>query len=133
KVKLPPSLRQALEEQIEKYKDAYDKADKTKTAIKLFGIEVTISGNKAQNAAIEQQKHADAIKNTKQAADEAQKSLKEMYDQKNLDTDFLTINIKSHGLEMGKALSDFYDNNKIPKTRSLTKDEWAIFQKNFDK
>ncbi|MFH4293787.1 hypothetical protein WAJ58_21810, partial [Acinetobacter baumannii] len=34
---------------------------------------------------------------------------------------------------MGKALSDFYDNNKIPKTRSLTKDEWAIFQKNFDK
>ncbi|WP_171255510.1 transglycosylase SLT domain-containing protein, partial [Acinetobacter baumannii] len=35
--------------------------------------------------------------------------------------------------EMGKALSDFYDNNKIPKTRSLTKDEWAIFQKNFDK
>ncbi|MDX6038120.1 phage tail tape measure protein, partial [Acinetobacter baumannii] len=59
--------------------------------------------------------------------------LQKTYAQKNLDTDFSLINIKSHGLEMGKALSDFYDNNKIPKTRSLTKDEWAIFQKNFDK
>ncbi|HAV4746851.1 TPA: tape measure protein [Acinetobacter baumannii] len=94
KVKLPPSLRQALEEQIEKYKDAYDKADKTKTAIKLFGIEVTISGNKAQNAAIEQQKHADAIKNTKQAADEAQKSLQKMYEDKLWDTQFVEIVMK---------------------------------------
>ncbi|MEN3987814.1 tape measure protein, partial [Acinetobacter baumannii] len=75
KQKLPPSLRDALKEQIDKYNEAYEKADKTKTAIKLFGIEVILTGNKAQNAAIEQQKHADAIKNTKQAADEAQKSL----------------------------------------------------------
>ncbi|HBI9041433.1 TPA: tape measure protein, partial [Acinetobacter baumannii] len=67
KQKLPPSLRDALKEQIDKYNEAYEKADKTKTAIKLFGIEVTLTGNKAQNAAIEQQKHADAINNTKQA------------------------------------------------------------------
>ncbi|WP_228136695.1 tape measure protein, partial [Acinetobacter baumannii] len=59
KQKLPPSLRDALQEQIDKYNEAYDKADKTKTAIKLFGIEVTLTGNKAQNAAIEQQKHAE--------------------------------------------------------------------------
>ncbi|WP_153905899.1 tape measure protein, partial [Acinetobacter baumannii] len=79
KQKLPPSLRDALKEQIDKYNEAYEKADKTKTAIKLFGIEVILTGNKAQNAAIEQQKHADAIKNTKQAADEAQKSLQKLY------------------------------------------------------
>jgi len=89
KEKLPPTLRKALEEQIEKYKDAYDKADKTKTAIKLFGKEVELTGNKAQNAAIEQQKHADAIKNTKQAADDAQKSLKKMYEDKLFDTQFV--------------------------------------------
>ncbi|HHP4655806.1 TPA: tape measure protein, partial [Acinetobacter baumannii] len=56
KQKLPPSLRDALKEQIDKYNEAYEKADKTKTAIKLFGIEVILTGNKAQNAAIEQQK-----------------------------------------------------------------------------
>ncbi|MEQ1260529.1 tape measure protein [Acinetobacter pittii] len=89
KQNLPPNLRKALEEQIEKYKEAYDKADKTKTAIKLFGKEVELTGNKAQNAALEQQKHADAIKNTKQAADDAQKSLKKMYEDKLFDTQFV--------------------------------------------
>ncbi len=94
KQKLPPSLRDALKEQIDKYNEAYEKADKTKTAIKLFGIEVTLTGNKAQNAAIEQQKHADAIKNTKQAADEAQKSLQKLYADKNRDTQFVEIVMK---------------------------------------
>ena len=94
KQKLPPSLRDALKEQIDKYNEAYEKADKTKTAIKLFGIEVTLTGNKAQNAAIEQQKHADAIKNTKQAADEAQKSLQKMYADKLWDTQFVEIVMK---------------------------------------
>ncbi|MGQ1043170.1 tape measure protein [Acinetobacter baumannii] len=94
KQKLPPSLRDALKEQINKYNEAYEKADKTKTAIKLFGIEVILTGNKAQNAAIEQQKHADAIKNTKQAADEAQKSLQKLYADKLWDTQFVEIVMK---------------------------------------
>ncbi|HHP8270960.1 TPA: tape measure protein [Acinetobacter baumannii] len=94
KQKLPPSLRDALKEQIDKYNEAYEKADKTKTAIKLFGIEVTLTGNKAQNAAIEQQKHADAIKSTKQAADEAQKSLQKLYADKLWDTQFVEIVMK---------------------------------------
>ncbi|HFG6953507.1 tape measure protein [Acinetobacter baumannii] len=94
KQKLPPSLRDALKEQIDKYNEAYEKADKTKTAIKLFGIEVTLTGNKAQNAAIEQQKHADAIKNTKMAADEAQKSLQKLYADKLWDTQFVEIVMK---------------------------------------
>ncbi|MCZ3155165.1 tape measure protein [Acinetobacter baumannii] len=94
KQKLPPSLRDALKEQIDKYNEAYEKADKTKTAIKLLGIEVTLTGNKAQNAAIEQQKHADAINNTKQAADEAQKSLQKMYADKLWDSQFVEIVMK---------------------------------------
>uniref|UniRef100_UPI0028A9A8BF tape measure protein n=1 Tax=Acinetobacter gerneri TaxID=202952 RepID=UPI0028A9A8BF len=59
--------------------------------------------------------------------------LEETYAQKNLNTDFKLINIKSHGLDMGNALDEFYDANKIPKTRSLTNDEWAVFKKWFDK
>ncbi|KKW80363.1 hypothetical protein AAV97_04940 [Acinetobacter sp. Ag2] len=71
--------------------------------------------------------------NDKRIAQQRLNELQKSYAQKNLDTDFSLINIKSHGLEKGKALSDFYDNNKIPKTRSLTNEEWAVFQKYFDK
>ncbi|MCU4582863.1 tape measure protein [Acinetobacter gyllenbergii] len=93
-LKLPPSLRDALKDQIDKYNEAYDKADKTKTAIKLFGIEVVITGNKAQNAAIEQQKHTNAIKETKKAADDAVKSLRKMYDDKLWDVKFIELVMK---------------------------------------
>ena len=66
----------------------------------MFGIEVTLTGNKAQNAAIEQQKHADAIKNTKQAADEAQKSLQKLYADKLWDTQFVEIVMKKGFLSL---------------------------------
>ena len=103
KVKLPPSLRQALEEQIEKYKDAYDKADKTKTAIKLFGIEVTISGNKAQNAAIEQQNMLMQLKiqNKQQMR---RKSHYKMYEDKLWDTQFVEIVMKKDLLSLKQTI-----------------------------
>ncbi|MHC0275409.1 lytic transglycosylase domain-containing protein, partial [Acinetobacter baumannii] len=70
------------------------KASLSAEKLKLFGVEVSLAGNKAQNAAIEQQKHADAIKNTKQAADEAQKSLQKLYADKLWDTQFVEIVMK---------------------------------------
>lgn len=72
-------------------------------------------------------------KNKQVTAQEKLNKLQETYAQKNLDTDFELINIKSHGLDMGKALAEFYEANKISKTRSLTNDEWAVFQKYFNK
>ncbi|WP_023270163.1 tape measure protein [Acinetobacter gyllenbergii] len=108
-LKLPPSLRDALKDQIDKYNEAYDKADKTKNAIKLFGIEVVITGNKAQNAAIEQQKHTNAINETKKAADDASKSLEQMYADRRNYAEFKRILIETYGLskdaaeEMAKA------------------------------
>ncbi|MFW1838650.1 tape measure protein [Acinetobacter gyllenbergii] len=102
-LKLPPSLRDALKDQIDKYNEAYDKADKTKTAIKLFGIEVVITGNKAQNAAIEQQKHTNAINETKKAADDASKSLEQMYADRRNYAEFKRILIETYGLSKDAA------------------------------
>lgn len=103
-------------------KTAYDKVKSSLDAILRVTPEV-IKGHEEKAKAIG--KEAVAL----QKLQDLQKS----YAQKNLDTDFSLINIKSHGLEKGKALSEFYDNNKIPKTRSLTNEEWAVFQKYFDK
>ncbi|OBY75256.1 tape measure protein [Acinetobacter gyllenbergii] len=102
-LKLPPSLRDALKDQIDKYNEAYDKADKTKTAIKLFGIELVITGNKAQNAAIEQQKHTNAINETKKAADDASKSLEQMYADRRNYAEFKRILIETYGLSKDAA------------------------------
>lgn len=111
-------------------------ATNSKNKLNLFGIEVELAGRKAQTAKAGIDQSTESLDKNASAAERAKKKLEDLqktYAQKNLDTDFSLINIKSHGLEMGKALSEFYDNNKIPKTRSLTKDEWTIFQKNFDK
>lgn len=111
-------------------------ATNSKNKLNLFGIEVELAGRKAQTSKAGIDQSTESLDKNASAAERAKKKLEDLqktYAQKNLDTDFSLINIKSHGLEMGKALSEFYDNNKIPKTRSLTKDEWTIFQKNFDK
>ncbi|WP_151817554.1 tape measure protein [Acinetobacter oleivorans] len=111
-------------------------ATNSKNKLNLFGIEVELAGRKAQTSKVGIDQSTESLDKNASAAERAKKKLEDLqktYAQKNLDTDFSLINIKSHGLEMGNALSDFYDNNKIPKTRSLTTEEWSIFQKNFDK
>ncbi|MFW2077386.1 tape measure protein [Acinetobacter sp. ULE_I010] len=69
----------------------------------------------------------------KRLAQEKLSALDKSYAQKNLDIDFSRINIKNHGLEMGKALAEFYDENKLSKTQKLSVEQWGIFQKNFSK
>lgn len=111
-------------------------ATNSKNKLNLFGIEVELAGRKAQTSKAGIDQSTESLDKNASAAERAKKKLEDLqktYAQKNLDTDFSLINIKSHGLEMGNALSDFYDNNKIPKTRSLTTEEWSVFQKNFDK
>ncbi|RFC81423.1 tape measure protein, partial [Acinetobacter sichuanensis] len=76
---------------------------------------------------------ADREKKSIEDAKKAYDDLRDAYAKKNLSIDFDLKNIKLLGLEMGKAVSEFYDENKIPKTRSLTSGEWKEFQKHFDK
>ncbi|MGT2582018.1 tape measure protein [Acinetobacter baumannii] len=123
-------------DQINQLADSKKKVDENTKAVKQTNSELNQVRTSGANAKAGFNDVSQGAKGAGQDVSELNKKLQDLqktYAQKNLDTDFLTINIKSHGLEMGKALSDFYDNNKIPKTRSLTKDEWAIFQKNFDK
>ncbi|MBU3085757.1 tape measure protein [Acinetobacter seifertii] len=123
-------------DQINQLADSKKKVDENTKAVKQTNSELNQVRTSGANAKAGFNDVSQGVKGAGQDVFELNKKLQDLqktYAQKNLDTDFSLINIKSHGLEMGKALSDFYDNNKIPKTRSLTKDEWAIFQKNFDK
>ncbi len=123
-------------DQINQLADSKKKVDENTKAVKQTNSELNQVRTSGANAKAGFNDVSQGAKGAGQDVFELNKKLQDLqktYAQKNLDTDFSLINIKSHGLEMGKALSDFYDNNKIPKTRSLTKDEWAIFQKNFDK
>ncbi|MDV4269651.1 tape measure protein [Acinetobacter baumannii] len=123
-------------DQINQLADSKKKVDENSKAVKQTNAELNQVRASGANAKAGFNDVSQGAKGAGQDVSELNKKLQDLqktYAQKNLDTDFSLINIKSHGLEMGKALSDFYDNNKIPKTRSLTKDEWAIFQKNFDK
>ncbi|HCU1641092.1 TPA: transglycosylase SLT domain-containing protein, partial [Acinetobacter baumannii] len=94
KIKLPTDLYENLKKQAAQYDDNASKASLSAEKLKLLRVEVKLGGNEAQNAAIEQQKHADAINNTKQAADEAQKSLQKMYADKLWDSQFVEIVMK---------------------------------------
>ncbi|MBJ9904811.1 tape measure protein [Acinetobacter bereziniae] len=120
------------EEQIAKLRSLIDKNNQAKTAYDKVKSSLDAILRITPEAIKGHEEKAKAIGKEAVALQKLQ-DLQKSYAQKNLDTDFSLINIKSHGLEKGKALSDFYDNNKIPKTRSLTNEEWAVFQKYFDK
>lgn len=120
------------EEQIAKLRGLIDKNNQAKTAYDKVKSSLDAILRITPEAIKGHEEKAKAIGKEAVALQKLQ-DLQKSYAQKNLDTDFSLINIKSHGLEMGKALSEFYDNNKIPKTRSLTNEEWAVFQKYFDK
>ncbi|HHP4782890.1 TPA: tape measure protein [Acinetobacter baumannii] len=94
KIKLPTDLYENLKKQAAQYDDNASKASLSAEKLKLLRVEVKLGGNEAQNAAIQHQKQADAIKNTKQAADEAQKSLQKLYADKLWDTQFVEIVMK---------------------------------------
>jgi tape measure domain-containing protein len=120
------------EEQIAKLRSLIDKNNQAKTAYDKVKSSLDAILRITPEAIKGHEEKAKAIGKEAVALQKLQ-DLQKSYAQKNLDTDFSLINIKSHGLEKGKALSEFYDNNKIPKTRSLTNEEWAVFQKYFDK
>ncbi len=76
--------------------------------------------------------------NKQASAQERLNALKANYSQKNLEADFITLNTKlfggnKAGLDQAIAVSEFYKENKIPMTRSLSGDEWRVFEKQYNK
>ncbi|HHP0278482.1 tape measure protein [Acinetobacter baumannii] len=77
KIKLPTDLYENLKKQAAQYDDNASKASLSAEKLKLLRVEVKLGGNEAQNAAIKQQKHADALENTGTAAEAATKALQD--------------------------------------------------------
>lgn len=98
-MKISPDLYNALKKQVEQYDENYIKANKTAVALKGLEVTVKMTGNAAQNAAIQQQKQADALNDTANAADKASEALLK-YREKQKDTVFENL-YKSGLLDQG--------------------------------
>ena len=127
------------ENQIDAFKKQVAQSDGYKKSVTGLNAELK-KQNELRNEFQKQHQNVIAMKkaetqetNKQIEAQEKLSALDKSYAQKNLDIDFSRINIKSHGLEMGKALAEFYDENKLSKTQKLSVEQWAIFQKNFSK
>ncbi|RFC81609.1 tape measure protein, partial [Acinetobacter sichuanensis] len=113
-----------------------EKTDISKTAMEKANKELKESAKLSVGARKGWVDVAEGLTETEKAAKTAKEALDDLnktYAKKNLSIDFDLKNIKLLGLEMAKAVSEFYDENKIPKTRSLTSKEWEVFSKNFYK
>ncbi|WP_433846896.1 tape measure protein [Acinetobacter proteolyticus] len=75
KLGVSPDLYNGLKKQVEMYDENFVKANKTSEALKVFGKETVLAGNAAQNASVQQLKHADALDASAAAADKANDAL----------------------------------------------------------
>lgn len=127
------------ENQIDAFKKQVAQSDGYKKSVTRLNVELK-KQNELRNEFQKQHQNVIAMKkaeiqetNKQIEAQEKLSALDKSYAQKNLDIDFSRINIKNHGLDMGKALVEFYDENKLSKTQKLSVEQLAIFQKNFSK
>lgn len=74
-MKISPDLYNALKKQVEQYDSNFEKANKSATALGVFGKEVVLTGNAAQNAALQHKQQNDALNETATAADKANDAL----------------------------------------------------------
>ena len=136
-MEISPDLYNALKKQVEKYDESYIKANKTAVALKGLEVTVKMTGNAAQNAAIQQQKQADALNNTAAAADSAKKALSKLAEEKT-DAQYILMTAKNLGgdIEKAKGLLAFRKNLGMgstggpldPKKRAAFEASWAAQQ-----
>ena len=136
-MKISPDLYNALKKQVEKYDESYIKANKTAVALKGFEVTVKMTGNAAQNAAIQQQKQADALNNTAAAADSAEKALSKLAEEKT-DAQYILMTAQNLGgdIEKAKGLLAFRKDLGMgstggqvdPKNRAAFEASWAAQQ-----
>ncbi|MGC9660302.1 phage tail tape measure protein [Acinetobacter pittii] len=78
--KIPSDLRDALLKQVNAYDEAAETAAKTKQTYSLFGIEVTLAGNKAENAIVGVDKNTKSLNENERAALAAKNAQKQYAD-----------------------------------------------------
>ncbi|MEX3793645.1 tape measure protein [Acinetobacter baumannii] len=126
KIKLPTDLYENLKKQAAQYDDDNaSKASLSAEKLKLLRVEVKLGGNEAQNAAIKQQKHADALGNTATEAEKATKALQD-YQAKQKDSVIDSI-YKSGWLDKGYTVAQANAILELQKAKGmsaiLSKDE----------
>ncbi|EOW2815391.1 tape measure protein [Acinetobacter baumannii] len=78
--KIPSDLMEALLKQVNAYDEAAETAAKTKQTYSLFGIEVTLAGNKAENAIVGVDKNTKSLTENEKAALAAKNAQKKYAD-----------------------------------------------------
>lgn len=125
KIKLPGDLYENLKKQAAQYDENSSKASLSAEKLKLFGVEVSLAGNKAQNAAAQHQKQADALGNTATEAEKATKALQD-YQAKQKDSVIDSI-YKSGWLDKGYTVAQANAILELQKAKGmsaiLSKDE----------
>ncbi|HCI7176158.1 TPA: tape measure protein, partial [Acinetobacter baumannii] len=125
KIKLPADLYENLKKQAVQYDENASKASLSAEKLKLFGVEVSLAGNKAQNAAAQHQKQADALGNTATEAEKATKALQD-YQAKQKDSVIDSI-YKSGWLDKGYTVAQANAILELQKAKGmsaiLSKDE----------
>ncbi|MFP0926368.1 tape measure protein [Acinetobacter baumannii] len=118
KIKLPTDLYENLKKQATQYDENSSKANLSAEKLKLFGVEVNLAGNKAQNAAVQVKGNTDELNSNANAADKAAKAQKGYFD--SLRTEVINSNEELALLNLG------YSEETVKKILELQKAKQAV-------
>ncbi|MER8075380.1 tape measure protein [Acinetobacter pittii] len=118
KIKLPTDLYENLKKQAAQYDENSSKASLSTEKLKIFGVEVSLAGNKAQNAAVQVKGNTDELNSNTNAADRAAKAQKGYFE--SLRTEVLKSNEELALLNLG------YSEETVKKIVELQKAKQAV-------
>ncbi|MCH2000387.1 tape measure protein [Acinetobacter seifertii] len=118
KIKLPTDLYENLKKQATQYDENSSKASLSAEKLKIFGVEVSIAGNKAQNAAVQVKSNTDELHGNANAADRAAKAQKGYFE--SLRSEVLKSNEELALLNLG------YSEETVKKIIELQKAKQAV-------
>ncbi|MDA3464712.1 tape measure protein [Acinetobacter nosocomialis] len=118
KIKLPTDLYENLKKQATQYDENSSKASLSAEKLKIFGVEVSIAGNKAQNAAVQVKNNTDELHGNANAADRAAKAQKGYFE--SLRSEVLKSNEELALLNLG------YSEETVKKIIELQKAKQAV-------
>jgi len=118
KIKLPTDLYENLKKQAAQYDENSSKASLSAEKLKIFGVEVSLAGNKAQNAAVQVKSNTDELHGNANAADRAAKAQKGYFE--SLRSEVLNSNEELALLNLG------YSEETVKKIIELQKAKQAV-------
>jgi soluble lytic murein transglycosylase-like protein len=118
KIKLPSDLYENLKKQVVQYEENSSKASLSAEKLKIFGVEVSLAGNKAQNAAVQVKSNTDELHGNANAAERAAKAQKGYFE--SLRSEVLKSNEELALLNLG------YSEETVKKIIELQKVKQAV-------